>query len=1172
MQPGKIDQRKEKNRAYFPFLKNKPELARNFRAILRQLNAESLEKELFEDCEDRLKPPNLCYQFPDEAAILREFEKLNAHYGFFSSLDTKLSARLLKLFRACKLIADYIECNNGPENDLAFLHAYKIAVITEGTEPFKLLKRLMASQESNKPLHDLLIQDFPSNTPPLQDMKGWRAFIEKYSQKGLEIFQIASEIEAITEGKAPGDMPEATRIASRISYPRYEENPELALICRKYRVREKHFNRCLELEKTAKSRDRLPEVLVDGKEAGYPGYFIVKLPFNDPRKYVLGHITNCCQSIGGHSEACVVDIATLETSGVYVLLKGKGSYPPMLDKAIDYRHFSIVGQGYAWLSKNHNLVLDSWENLRPETDDAVITALMPILGKQLTSQDGEHENLYALIIGTGGKTPEALKQLPEIHPEVMAAGFQYLDSKKQRLLYLNKTRYENILSPLYAQWNALALKPEISGEAFFSFEQYGLLRRDLVREMIRYFLDDRFFGIFLEYQDLHKNHWRNLNFEHFFETAKILDARGLLSARSFRFILNKSMGLCSGKLGEILQFLDKNKLLCEDTLALINEASDIGDKRFLHFLTDCHKGLISLTQENLLNFENCSLFFRCAIHQKNTGNVAAILTFLRKSNLINPANSNKITRLFDRTASGTNVPLVLESLEYLFGQKLLTDAHFMRLLQLEQGINMAYAAELLLILETVQMPVDACFDEILKTPNLFDVLTSFKKYLFLLNSENYRFFLNKDRRAALDRFNGSARCGRPFKREEMFSLSREIPKNNDAILALMILHDKDNDTLREQNPAAVWRIHTLLHKMPCAILKDWKDTKTLFCKLLSRESWLQSLELLAAINPLYITRTLLENQHFPSIVKGMGILHLTQGLNEKRMNELLQEGEKAEYYAEALLFVERLPPEIHQKYKEFLLAHPEYTEKMIQAATILKSDFASLNICFHLMDKADCIAEGLMHIQSRLSAEKYQALIACPWIADLGILFQKQHCYFLDEILTLNPCSHASLQLCLRHRESPEIIAQGLIALNHHLSAKQYADLLASPHAAELALEFPSAMETSPHLRNTLFQPNPFEQKIDAQIEKIRKEGGFQAGSLFLWKDKTSCYPGKWMVLEMLKACINRRISKEAFQLVLNLNPQYNNGWHSETAELVNAGLQLLDNPAAGMFFGNTQR
>ena len=101
---------------------------------------------------------------------------------------------------------------------------------------------------------------------------------------------------------------------------------------------------------------------IDGNNYGLSGYHLIKIPIDDPHPYLLGHLTNCCQSIGGHSEQCVIDGITLPENGFYILLKGddkKGLFNA--DSSLNYDAFKLLGQGYVWLSDVGNVGFDSWK-------------------------------------------------------------------------------------------------------------------------------------------------------------------------------------------------------------------------------------------------------------------------------------------------------------------------------------------------------------------------------------------------------------------------------------------------------------------------------------------------------------------------------------------------------------------------------------------------------------------------------------------------------------------------------------------------------------------------------------------------------------------------------------------------------------------------------------------
>jgi len=172
----------------------------------------------------------------------------------------------------------------------------------------------------------------------------------------------------------------------------------------------------------------------------------VKLPVDDPRAYVLGHMTNCCQSIGGHSEACVIDGVTRENNGFYVLLKAKRASEKKLSPLdengkINYIHFDIVGQGYAWITEQHNLTFDSWENLTPKQDDEIIIIFLKKFAQQITH--AKDSTFLRVTIGRGGKHRGSfVKNETSLHGTYIRRK-TYGDSYRQGEIYCNAEKEES---------------------------------------------------------------------------------------------------------------------------------------------------------------------------------------------------------------------------------------------------------------------------------------------------------------------------------------------------------------------------------------------------------------------------------------------------------------------------------------------------------------------------------------------------------------------------------------------------------------------------------------------------------------------------------------------------------------------------------------------------------
>ncbi|MFI4918420.1 MAG: hypothetical protein ACHP65_02585 [Legionellales bacterium] len=454
LQETKRQQRVQAINDKFALFINEP----NFRAFLRRIHSTFLEDVLFGRHEGDLGE----IAMPEDVDITTKFAALNEEYGY-ESLNSEANT-YIQFFKLCKVFADFIECNNTEDNSVAYLHAYKLLVLFgkgAGQNTFAkieaftkqhvdgLSKRdpLIDKQPTHDlSLHDLLIQPIPKkqapeNKPPLtaDEIQQWQKLIQVSGIKAIALFQQAFEINRHL-GHSPTTINEAIQTSAHLSYSQAARYPELANLCIEHHISENIFDRCLEVEARRKTKDRLPSIVVDGanlqdaqhpEQQNYPGYTLVKLPIDDPRAYILGHITQCCQSMGGHSQACVIDGITRENNGFYVLLKGR----------------DIIGQGYAWISENGNLTIDSWENRTQKQDDPVIIAMLRKLGELVTT-DPKYPDIVRVTIGMGGKTPPMAGQALLGCSERMQEGTPYADSQFQRLIYLNQDKFDALQQEL----------------------------------------------------------------------------------------------------------------------------------------------------------------------------------------------------------------------------------------------------------------------------------------------------------------------------------------------------------------------------------------------------------------------------------------------------------------------------------------------------------------------------------------------------------------------------------------------------------------------------------------------------------------------------------------------------------------------------------------------------
>jgi len=266
--------------------------------------------------------------------------------------------------------------------------------------------------------------------------------LDLFLQKAAELPPNIDNIESVIDRyrpaaglRAPVTLKEAMSIHAQCQFDRTQDDEEFSAICHRYkRVNEPTFNACLNYMDSSSPRwpkktgDTIPEIIIRG-EGDAEGYVWLKLPHGDKRALILGDITDCCQSISGHSERCVKDAVSRQNNGLYVLLKrrSKEAHPLLVDNQINDTHFDIIGQSYVWKSATNNICLDSIECLNNSIPDMALKKILTDFANQLLHA---HPDVHVVTVGCGGKTPNDLFS-PTTIPEKMREGFAYPDSETQ---------------------------------------------------------------------------------------------------------------------------------------------------------------------------------------------------------------------------------------------------------------------------------------------------------------------------------------------------------------------------------------------------------------------------------------------------------------------------------------------------------------------------------------------------------------------------------------------------------------------------------------------------------------------------------------------------------------------------------------------------------------------
>jgi len=533
------------------------------------------------------------------------------------------------------------------------------------------IEKFNFAEEYTTPIHDALTYTLPTNNPknPIH-LDAWKNIIFQRGLKACRLFQLAPKIElklgeihlqnsfgrietslTETENKlkalyrklglewknisptnqsgadntnnslivapvAPQSYIEALNIAKGVTYCRENEYPELAKLCHEFTVSEEAFNECLELEKKAKPIEYLPQIFLEKEFASTTNlpdrYYFVHLPLGDPRAYLLGHFTGCCQSIDGEGKQCVIDGVQSPYSGFYVLLKQitDNNEKLFIGRKINYQHFKIVGQGYAWISELGNLILDSWEADK-SVEDEISIYFLEQFAAEVTRRT--HSPILQVKIGTGGNTPKKYKDVSKKCPtiELMRAGTQYTDSLYgQALLGKNEEKHSEIKNKLTVEifnkvckYTSHDYLRQIVDKAIISIRQYNeimeILNKELYKNIDSVFVDS-------SYSDASKLFTIKILYAYhmelgFFKFNNIDDKKLLELFRNSAREQILSLLINSHSTGSLLTYLfelHKSNLLteeiCDRLLVVADKHADFDLDVFLSVLRTFHQPLLDL--------------------------------------------------------------------------------------------------------------------------------------------------------------------------------------------------------------------------------------------------------------------------------------------------------------------------------------------------------------------------------------------------------------------------------------------------------------------------------------------------------------------------------------------------------------------------------------------------
>lgn len=379
--------------------------------------------------------------------INNKIQKLQAEkterLSYAKNIAQKYNSEFIKkLYREC-----YKECRIRDMKEGNFLEqtgerAYKMLLLFgdfneskgNNSKLFSNLNKFIKNHGGGlqKPIHDVFTPNFLSEVTHADfDLDGWRALIQKVGFRGIKALESGMRIQEIMDG-VPFDNIELSEVLSKLYYKRHKDNPILSGLCAYYKVPEQVFDKILDLNIVLKKQDELPNINISGEEVGSQGYYFMRLPADDYRGFILGYITNCCQSVGNAAEECALSGMTYNNNGFYILLKATSKNFDM--NKINWKNLEetskILGCGYLWRSTNGNLVFDSWENLRAE-DNVRIIEFLRKFAKKAINKDA---TISRVTIGLGGNTPQC-EFVETLYTENILEGVSGYDALKQGIIF-----------------------------------------------------------------------------------------------------------------------------------------------------------------------------------------------------------------------------------------------------------------------------------------------------------------------------------------------------------------------------------------------------------------------------------------------------------------------------------------------------------------------------------------------------------------------------------------------------------------------------------------------------------------------------------------------------------------------------------------------------------------
>lgn len=282
-------------------------------------------------------------------------------------------------------------------NGSAEFHAFKLSTLFVDIN--KISKYLHNHAKGPEAVHNACLFALPSEGQWNKELWGnlaikwgagalrWLSFAPQLEKTVVSLNKNKTGIDKIDLSRCkPADLREL--VHKHCSYTNKDKNPDLARVLLDNGVDEKYFEESLDFVEGFKNNAKksikraLPNISIKGSDVGAPGYTLETIPPGDYRNLWMGQFVNSCVHLANQGRDLALAMFKGEEASAY---------------AIKNKNDQIVGAFHSWVSKDGNLVLNSWQR-RNADFDFLREAFLDAVADQALKKD---EKIQRVVLGKG---------------------------------------------------------------------------------------------------------------------------------------------------------------------------------------------------------------------------------------------------------------------------------------------------------------------------------------------------------------------------------------------------------------------------------------------------------------------------------------------------------------------------------------------------------------------------------------------------------------------------------------------------------------------------------------------------------------------------------------------------------------------------------------------------